>query len=142
MKKLATTITMLLALAACGDLIPPTTPVTDGDAAESTIELIMAELADARTLEVSAKLHGQTVEDRIDHLTGLLQWFADQNEAAADGEGPDTVPRIDTVFTMVALKVIPPPPFAPELPELMLGKIWVYTKANLPGAITHVTSWD
>ena len=127
MRKMATTITLLAVFAACGDPVPPTTPV--------------AELADARTLEVSASFHGQTVEERIDHLTGLLQWFADQGDAAADGEDPDTIPRIDTAFTMVALEVTENE-LDPSLPEMMRGKIWVYTKANLPGAITHVTKWD
>ena len=140
MRQMATTLTLLLVFAACSDPVPPTTPTIDDDAAKSAVELIMAELADARTLEVSAEFHGQTVEERIDHLTGLLQWFAD--DAAADGEDPDTIPQIDTAFTMVALKVVPPPDFAPELPEMMAGMIWVYTKANLPGAIAHVTKWD
>lgn len=140
MKKTAITFTLLAVFAACADSVPPTT-VANSDAATSAVEAIMAELSDPRTLEVSATLHGQTVEERIDHLTGLLQWFANQHDVAADEE-PDTIPRIDTAFTMVVLEVSEGGPFDPAIPEMMSGKIFAYTKATLPGAITHVTKWD
>ena len=116
---------------------PPRCP--SPDASEAAIELIMGELSNARLLEVSSKLHGQTVAERIDHLTGLLEWFAEDNdETAADF---DLVPRIDTTFTMVALRVLQPS-LGPGLPEMMAGIIIAYTKATVPGSITHLTKWD
>lgn len=141
MKKKATTLILLAVFAACEDTDRPTGPITGPDAAEAAVEFIMAELSDARTLEVSSRLHGQTIEERIDHLTGLLQWFTDQDDAGGNFD-TDTLPdpRIDTVFTVVALDVSENP-LNPSLPEMMAGKILVYTKANMPGAIAHVTKW-
>ena len=135
----ASTLFLLVIFAACADRHPPSTALTGPEASEAAIELIMAELSDARTLEVSSKLHGQTVEERIDHLSGLLQWFAGQDNIAADDTTP--TPRIDTVFTLVALEVREIGP-DPGLPEMMSGKIVVYTKASVSGAIAHVTKWD
>ena len=128
----------ILAFGACGDPPDPTAPAT---ASETAVELIMAELSDARTLEVSAAFHGQTIDERLDHLTGLLQWFADQQDVAFD----DTVttPKIDTAFTVIALEVSTPDfPWEPETPEMMSGKIIVYTKATVTGAIAHRIDWD
>ena len=141
MKKMATNLILLAVFAACGETDRPTGPLTGPDAAEAAVELIMAELSDARTLEVSSRLHGQTVEERIDHLTGLLEWFAGPDENAAGDPETDTVPdpAIDTVFTVVTLEVTE---LAPGVPEMMAGKILVYTKANMPGAIAHVTKWQ
>ena len=138
MSKAASTLFLLVIFAACGDRHSTSASLTGSEASEAAIELIMAELSDARTLEVSSRLHGQTVEERIDHLSGLLQWFASQDEVAADTA---PTPRIDTAFTLVALEVRDPE-IGPGGPEMMAGNVFVYTKASVSGAIAHVTKWD
>lgn len=126
-----------IAFGACADAPPaPTAPENPSEAA---IALIMAELSDARTLEVAAELHGQTIGERIDHLGGLLQWFADQ---AGDDDLPETVPAIDTAFTLISMQVDEPLGPGEETPEMMSGMIHVYTKATVSGALSHQIRWD
>lgn len=139
MRKTATVL-LLAVIAACGEADRTTTAVAGEEATEAAIELIKNELSDARTLEVSAKLHGQTIEERIDHLAGLLEWFT-ADETVMD-EDSVIHPSIDTAFTLVALDVTDGDPFGdPDMPEMMYGKIHVYTKATVPGAIAHLTDW-